>query len=106
VTENFRSFGIDVDTHRIALVRGLFHHTLPQQSSRIVAFAHIDCDWYDPVMLCLEYCGSRLSPGGIMISDDYNDWPGCDKATDDYLERNGNFAMKYSRPHAVLKRVA
>ena len=37
---------------------------------------HIDCDWYEPVMLCLERLHPLLSPGGYVIADDYFDWEG------------------------------
>ena len=30
----------------------------------------------------------RLSPGGILIIDDYGEWEGSKKATDEYLEQH------------------
>jgi asparagine synthase (glutamine-hydrolysing) len=52
-----------------------------------VSFAHIDCDWYDSVITCLNQIEPRLSPGGILVIDDYLDWSGCHKAIEAYFER-------------------
>ena len=51
-----------------------------------IALAHVDVDWYDPVMTCLERIAPHLSVGGIIVLDDYFDWSGCRKATDDFLK--------------------
>ena len=50
-----------------------------------IAFAHIDVDWYDPVMVCLERITPKLSRGGSIVLDDYEDWSGCRKAADTYF---------------------
>jgi asparagine synthase (glutamine-hydrolysing) len=50
-----------------------------------VAFAHIDVDWYDPVMYCIKNISPKLILGGSMIFDDYHAWGGCRKAVDEYL---------------------
>ncbi len=50
-----------------------------------VAFAHVDVDWYDPVMTSLERAFPNLVQGGSVILDDYHNWGGYRKATDEYL---------------------
>src|SRR3546814_16654874 len=70
-------FGTPVDGARINLVKGLFEETLPSLDIERIAFAHIDCDWYDPVRYCLDETSRRLAPGGIIVIDDYNDYDGC-----------------------------
>jgi asparagine synthase (glutamine-hydrolysing) len=62
-----------------------------------VAFAHIDCDWYDPVKYCLEALEHRLSPGGEIVLDDYHDYGGCQTATDEFLATRPNFVMHDGR---------
>jgi O-methyltransferase len=86
---NFSAFGLEVDGRRIRLVPGFFADTLPLGGGA-VAFAHIDCDWYDPVMLCLEHSYRRLSPGGFIVLDDYNDYGGCRLATDEFVARHAD----------------
>jgi O-methyltransferase len=104
VVKNFEDYGLRIDGRRIALVQGLYEETLPKQSEMTIAFAHVDCDWYEPVMLCLEYVAPRLSPGGIIILDDYNDWPGCKMATDVFCTRHPELEVKRTHPHCVLSK--
>lgn len=83
VQTNLKRFGIDVKAQRVQLIKGLLQETLQPTDS--IAFAHIDVDWYDPVKVCLERLFPRLSIGGSIVLDDYHDWGGCRKATDEYL---------------------
>ena len=92
VQANFRDFGVNLKTQSVLLVRGLVQDTLIIDQP--VALAHIDVDWYDPVMTCLERIFPNLVVGGSIIIDDYYDWGGCKKATDDFLTKNrGRFIL-------------
>ena len=84
VVENFGRFGQPVDGRRVSLCKGYFEDTLHPQTD--IAFAHIDCDWYDPVKLCLERIVPRLSAGAYVVLDDYNDYGGCRRAVDEFLD--------------------
>lgn len=83
VIRNFRSFGFDPPQHHVDFVKGLYEDTLLLYEP--VALAHLDCDWYDSVMTCLNQIVPVLVPGGILIVDDYYAWSGCRKAVDDYF---------------------
>lgn len=83
VISNFKSFEINADQQSISLIKGLVQNTMTIEQP--VAFAHIDVDWYDPVMTCLKRIFPRLVSGGIIILDDYHAWGGCRKATNEYL---------------------
>jgi predicted O-methyltransferase YrrM len=85
VRQSFTRFGLAPDEHNIEMIAGRIEDTLVVDDA--VALAHIDVDWYDPVMVSLERIAPRLSPGGIIILDDYFDWSGCRKATDDFLKQ-------------------
>ncbi|MEY4519181.1 MAG: hypothetical protein RLZZ499_1780 [Cyanobacteriota bacterium] len=50
-----------------------------------VAFAHIDVDCYKPVLTSLKRIFPNLVVGGSITLDDYHDWGGCRKATDEFL---------------------
>lgn len=54
--ENMRRVGIDPEKSRITFVKGLYEDTLLVEEP--VAFAHIDCDWYESVRLCMERTAS------------------------------------------------
>lgn len=49
-------------------------------------FVHIDVDFYEPTLACLEYFVPRLASGGVIINDDYASplFPGGGRAWDDY----------------------
>jgi asparagine synthase (glutamine-hydrolysing) len=83
VTNTLQSFGLDLQGHRIALIRGLFQDTM--HIDEPVALAHIDADWYESVRTCLDRITPRLSRGGILVIDDYEHWAGCRKAVDEYF---------------------
>lgn len=85
VQSNFREFGITCEKESVSLVKGLVQETM--KIDQPVAFAHIDVDWYEPVMTCLERIFPKLVTGGCIILDDYYDWGGCRKATDEYLRK-------------------
>jgi asparagine synthase (glutamine-hydrolysing) len=40
------------------------------------------------VRTCLERIGPRLSPGGVMVIDDYFHWSGCRTAVDQFLAKH------------------
>jgi len=104
VRNNFSSFGLEVDGSRILLVKGHFNDTLPAYDDAVIALAHIDCDWYEPVLYCLEYAWPRLSQGGFIVVDDYNDWHGCRKATDEFLLSHPSAEVTRKLPHAVIRK--
>jgi asparagine synthase (glutamine-hydrolysing) len=88
VRSNLRKFDIDESTHNVCLIKGLVQEKM--HIDQPVAFAHIDVDWYGPVRTCLERIAPKLVVGGSIILDDYNDWSGCRKATDEFLQDNAD----------------
>jgi O-methyltransferase len=104
VCETFESFGYPVDGEKVVLHRGLFEQTVQFAPTDRVALAHVDCDWYDPVKLCLERTADVLRPGGFVVLDDYGDYGGCRKAADEFLAADGRFELVRTSPHAVLRR--
>jgi Macrocin-O-methyltransferase (TylF) len=101
VANTLRSFGLDLEACRIDLVQGLFQDTL--QIDGPVALAHIDADWYESVRTCLERIEPHLSPGGVLVIDDYDHWSGCRKAVDEYFanKRDRYSFIRCSRLHIV-----
>jgi len=105
VKANLASFDLDCETHSITLIKGLLQDTMVLD--RPVAFAHVDVDWYDPVKTCLERVFPRLVAGGSIILDDYHDWGGCRKATDEYLRQVvGQFSLDDSAGSMRITRTA
>ena len=102
VAASFAEFGLPVDRHTINLVPGLFQDSLPSHLDFPVALAHVDCDWYDHVKYCLNAIGDRVSHYGVIVVDDYNDWPGCRQAVDEFLAENGNMVLEIAHTHAII----
>lgn len=103
VKASFERHGLAVDGERIVLHEGLFEDTLPRAEIVAVAFAHIDCDWYDPVNYCLRWIGPRLSVGGAILIDDFHDYGGCRTAVQEFLADHPEFTFE-DGPNPILRR--
>ena len=99
VRKNLQSFGLNSSSN-INLIQGLFRNTMT--ITEPVAFAHIDCDWYDSVTVCLEQIYPNMSSGGVMIIDDYYAWSGCQEATDNYFSSIDAIAYMKEKKHNKL----
>lgn len=106
VTRVLDQNGVTVDGQAVALVPGLFEDTVPGHLPERIALAHVDCDWFDPVLRCLHGVAPRMQPGAAVVLDDYSDWEGCRRAADQFLAENKQFRLIQTRPNAVLLRVA
>jgi O-methyltransferase len=103
VCRSFTKHGLTVDGSMISLHQGLFENTLPAAEIEKIAFAHIDCDWYDPVTYCLNSLADRISPRGVILIDDYHDYGGCRTATDEFLQARPDFAFEDGE-NVILRR--
>lgn len=104
VQQRFGQLGFDPPTQNLHFVQGLYEETLVVEEP--VALAHIDCDWYDSVKVCLERIVPHLAPGGVLVLDDYHQWPGCKLAVDEYFadrRTEFTFVMK-ARLHITRRR--
>ncbi len=73
----------------IHLIPGDVKNTIPVQAPKQIALLRLDTDYYESTYHELEHLYPRLSSGGVLIIDDYGDWEGSRKATDDYIAREG-----------------
>ena len=69
-------------------VQGKVEDTIPEQAPQSIALLRLDTDWYESTRHELEHLFPRLSPGGILIIDDYGDWQGARKATDEFVAKH------------------
>lgn len=83
VMQTFSDFGFPPDENNVNFIQGNFKQTL--LISEPVAFAHIDVDWYESVLVCLQRVEPMLAVGGVLVIDDYFYWSGCKKAVDHYF---------------------
>ena len=103
VEANFARHGYPIESNNVALVKGLFQDTLVL--SEPVALAHLDGDWYESVMTCLQRITPRLVSGGALVIDDYFAWSGCRRAVDEYFsDKRAEFDfVRKSRLHIIRK---
>lgn len=100
VRRSFERLGVPVEKHGVELVKGLFQDTIEIDGP--VALAHLDGDWYDSTMVCLERIAPMLSPGGRLVIDDYYSWSGCHRAVNDYFKGRREFhLLERAKLHVV-----
>jgi O-methyltransferase len=102
--KTMHQLGVDPDALNIHFVKGLYADTL--HIDRPVAFAHIDCDWYDSVTLCIARIADHVSPGGVMLFDDYHSFEGCRRAVDAWLAADTRFKIIHSDWTVAVERSA
>lgn len=73
------------------LIPGYFDQTLEGGLPTEISLLHVDCDLYEPTRLVLQLGLPRLSAGGLVIFDEYDQirWPGSTTATDEVLATYG-----------------
>jgi O-methyltransferase len=76
-------------SEKVHFHRGLVEDTTPGEAPETIALLRLDTDWYASTKHELEHLYDRLSPGGVLILDDYGDWDGARKATDEWLAKTG-----------------
>lgn len=87
VLENLASTGFP--SSRITAVEGKVEDSLPQHAPDRIAVLRLDTDWYESTRHELECLYPRLTPGGILIVDDYGYFEGARQAVDEYFARSG-----------------
>jgi hypothetical protein len=74
---------------KLHFVPGDIRQTLPADAPEHIALLRLDTDYYESTLHELVHLYPRLVSGGVLIIDDYGDWEGSRKATDEYIEREG-----------------
>ncbi len=70
---------------RILYVEGRVEETIPERAPESIALLRLDTDWYESTRHELQHLWPRLSPGGVLIVDDYGHWDGARRAVDEWL---------------------
>ncbi|MFZ4855249.1 MAG: class I SAM-dependent methyltransferase [Desulfuromonadaceae bacterium] len=98
----------------LTTVKGYFEETLPNMRDWVgmIAFLHLDGDWYDSTRTILRNLYDRLVNDAVLQVDDYGYWDGCRKALHEFeAERNIYFALTkidatgvwFSKPDTFLR---
>lgn len=87
VRANFTRYGLLDD--RVVFLKGWFKDTLASAPISKLAVLRLDADMYESTLSVLEALYSKVSSGGIVIIDDYNAVPGCQRAVDHFRTLHG-----------------
>lgn len=100
---NFKKANLPIPKIKKAWFSDLKKKDVPKQ----ICFAFLDGDFYKSVLDPLNLIKDRLTSGGIVIVDDYDNpaLPGAKEAADEFLSQNRNFKLeKVTQSLALLKR--
>ena len=90
---------IPLPTDRYVVHAGFVETTLADNPKlpNAVSFAFVDFDFHQPTAIALDFIHTVLSPGGIIVVDDY-DWfsTGCKTAVDEFVAAQNAAAVTYS----------
>jgi len=86
VQDSFRKFGLLSD--QVKFLEGYFRDTLPTAPISRIAVLRLDGDLYQSTWETLEALYKKVSINGSIIVDDYDTWPQCQKAVDDYRRQH------------------
>jgi len=73
---------------KIHFIKGKVEETLPVKAPQTISLLRLDTDWYESTHHELVHLFPRLSPGGVIIIDDYGHWKGARQAVDEYIQEN------------------
>jgi len=75
-----------VDASRFNLIKGDVSKTLRHKKPSQISILRLDTDWYESTKIEIEELYPLLSPGGVLIVDDYGHWEGSRKAIDEFFK--------------------
>lgn len=84
---------------RVVLHVGDICETVKEFDAQL-SLVYIDCDVYEPCLAALYGCHAQLSPGGLIVFDEWNDpaWPGETQACNEFLKDHGDEYIQESTP--------
>lgn len=102
VMETLRHAQVDVDftVSQLTLVKGWFQESLPKYRGNPIVLLHLDIDLYKSYRVALENLYPKVVPGGAILFDEYMgsrenvEWPGAQKAIDEYLGEKEVFIQR------------
>ena|SRR5208337_1792798 len=80
-------------SEHIHFIEGDVRETIPTNDLEQIALLRLDTDFYESTCHELKHLYPRLSPGGVLIIDDYGHWKGQQKAVDEFIAITPNFGL-------------
>ena len=75
------------NTDNLIFIKGKVEDTLMEKNNlpKKISILRLDTDFYESTKIELNIFYPLLSQRGVLIIDDYGDFPGCRKAVDEYF---------------------
>jgi O-methyltransferase len=74
-------------------IKGKVEKTLKVKKPKYISLLRLDTDFYHSTKAELQYLYNLISPGGIIIIDDYGHWKGCKLAVDQFFKKKKNILI-------------
>lgn len=87
VRANFERYGLL--SEQVHFLKGWFRDTLPTAPIQSLAVLRLDGDMYESTWDALIHLYPKLTPGGFVIVDDYNNFQPCNEALADFRRQAG-----------------
>ena len=79
--------------------KGWFEDTLPDfVPDEPIALLHLDCDWFESIITCLQHLFDHLAPDAWILVDDYYLYDGCRRAIHRFLS-DRNLPLSIEQPY-------
>ena len=86
---------------RVHIVKGAVEQTIPGSAPERLALLRLDTDWYASTRHEMTHLYPRLSPGGVLIVDDYGHWEGSRRAVEEHFAAHGEAILLHRIDYAA-----
>lgn len=88
----------------VRLYEGMFPYTAVPVADKSFSFVHIDADIYPSVLASCEFFYPRMSPGGVIVSDDYGsrNCLGAKSAMDEFFQDKPETIARGAKCQAII----
>jgi O-methyltransferase len=80
-------------SNRLRFIEGRVEDTLPASRPEQIALLRLDTDWHQSTAHSMRHLYPLLAPGGVLLLDDYGDWPAVRDAVHECLDELGEVLM-------------
>lgn len=87
----------DAGYEYLEIVKGDIFTTLPRHTMTSIAVLRLDTDTYETTKFELEQLYDKVSPGGVVIIDDYGFNKGCALAVENFIADKNVFLCRFDR---------
>ena len=93
--------------NNLILIKGKVEDTLKVSSNipEKISILRLDTDWYESTKAELEVLYPRLVKNGVLIIDDYGEWSGSRKATNEYFKDKKIAMFKIDRAARLIFKI-